>query len=76
MTEVWTDYPNLGHATLLFVTLLRLTLALSRNAAKWPDKSTTGYDMLDFKSHIKNCNGHISQLNFKYCKSMPWICNI
>ena len=21
---------------------------------KWPDKSTTGYDMFDFKSYIKN----------------------
>ena len=26
---------------------------------KWPDKSTTNYGMLDFKSYIKICNEHI-----------------
>ena len=30
---------------------------------KWADKSSTSYDMLDFKSYIKNFNGHISSIH-------------
>ena len=44
--------------------------------SKWPDKSTKRYDMLHSKSYTKICNGHISQFNFKCCKSMPRICDI
>ena len=37
------------------------------HVAKWPDKSTTSYAMLDFESDREN---------FKYCKCISWICNI
>ena len=36
--------------------------------SKWADKSTTSYDMLDFKSDIKICNGHIGQLTLLIAK--------
>ena len=53
----------------------RLTCVFgSGTAYKWPDKSTTSYDKLDFKSYMKNLEGkyllierHILQIQSIFC---------
>ena len=41
------------------ILLLCLKVQGNGDTNKWPDKSTTSYDILDFISNIKKFNGHI-----------------
>ena len=46
---------QVGCCCVVLITMVDFQVLSHFKLSKWPNKSTTGYDMLDYKSYIKNC---------------------